>query len=307
MDNLCHTLAGAALGEAGLKRLSGLSMATLMIGANLPDVDAVTLITGSSIALRRGWTHGLLAVAILPPLLLLAMLGWDRWVRRRGGRVPAQRVRPLQLLILAYIGVLSHPFLDWLNSYGVRLLMPFDRSWFYGDALFIIDPWMWMMLGIGALMARRLADSHPARIGMWAVAFYLVVMVGSAVGGRALVHRALLAQGLVESPSIMAGPVPINPFQREVVVSDGQTYRFGTITWRPMPDLRMESHILERNDDHPLARAAAHNPAARDFLVWSRFPFFTIEEDGTGTRVILDDARYSTGRRRSFAAVVVEM
>jgi inner membrane protein len=139
------------------------------------------------------------------------------------------------------------------------------------------------------------------------VAFYLVVMIGSAVGGRALVHRALIAQNLAGNPSIMAGPVPINPFQREVVVSDGQIYRFGTITWRPMPDLRMEAHTLARNDDHPLAKAAAQTPEARDFLVWSRFPFFIVEEDQGGTRVILDDARYSTGRGRSFAAVVVEM
>ncbi len=30
--------------------------------------------------------------------------------------------------------------MDWLNSYGVRLLMPFSNRWFYGDALYIVDP-----------------------------------------------------------------------------------------------------------------------------------------------------------------------
>ncbi|MGE5198160.1 MAG: metal-dependent hydrolase, partial [Rhodospirillaceae bacterium] len=45
----------------------------------------------------------------------------------------------------------SHPFLDWLNNYGVRLLMPFSERWFYGDTLFIVDPWLWLILG-GAVM-----------------------------------------------------------------------------------------------------------------------------------------------------------
>ena len=46
---------------------------------------------------------------------------------------------------------MSHPFLDWLNTYGVRLLMPFSERWFYGDALFIVDPFLWIVLG-GAVM-----------------------------------------------------------------------------------------------------------------------------------------------------------
>ena len=51
------------------------------------------------------------------------------------------------LFLLALVGTLSHPFLDWLNTYGVRLLMPFSARWFYGDALFIVDPFLWMVLG----------------------------------------------------------------------------------------------------------------------------------------------------------------
>jgi inner membrane protein len=307
MDNICHTLAGAALGEAGLKKLSGLSMATLMIGANLPDIDAVTMFTGSSIALRRGWTHGVLAMVVLPPLLVLLMLGYDRWVRRRGGRVPDQPVRPRQLLLLAYLAVLSHPFLDWLNTYGVRLLMPFDGTWFYGDALFIIDPWMWAVLGVGVYAARKVAGSPPARIALWVVGFYLVGMIGSSAAGRTMVHRALAAQGLSGDAAVMVGPVPVNPFRRHVVIRDGDMYRFGTLTFRPLPDLQMESRTVPRNSDHPLAIAASSSPAARDFLVWSRFPFFVIEEGPSGVRVRIDDARYTSRGGPSFAGVVVEL
>ena len=40
MDNLTHSLIGALLGQAGLKRRTGLAMPALIIGANIPDVDA---------------------------------------------------------------------------------------------------------------------------------------------------------------------------------------------------------------------------------------------------------------------------
>lgn len=305
MDNICHTLAGAALGEAGLKRRTGLSMATLMIGANLPDVDAVTLFTGSSIALRRGWTHGVLALAILPLLLAGAMLAWDRWVRRRGGRAPGVPVVPAQLVLLAYVAVLSHPFLDWLNTYGVRLLMPFDGRWFYGDAVFIIDPWMWALLAGGVFAARKRSATPPARLALGAVGIYLAGMIGSAAVGRAVVRDAVA--GRETAAAVMVGPVPVNPFRRVVVIAGSEGYRFGALRWTPLPRLELEAYTVPRNADHPLARAAAATPEGRDFLVWSRFPYFLIEEGPDGAVVEMDDARYSAGGGGSFAAVRVQL
>ena len=65
-------------------------------------------------------------------------------------RAPA-RAGPL--LGLAALAVITHPMLDWLNNYGMRWLMPFDGRWSYGDALFIVDPWVWLALG-GVLFLR---------------------------------------------------------------------------------------------------------------------------------------------------------
>lgn len=47
MDNLTHSLVGALAGQIGLKRKTGLALPTLIIAANLPDIDAVaTLLSG---------------------------------------------------------------------------------------------------------------------------------------------------------------------------------------------------------------------------------------------------------------------
>src|SRR3546814_6499562 len=84
MDNLTHSLAGAMLGQMGLKRRTGLAMPTLILAANLPDIDAGCAVYGiESLAMRRGITHGPVALLVLPLLLWAAMLAFDRWQTRR--------------------------------------------------------------------------------------------------------------------------------------------------------------------------------------------------------------------------------
>ena len=86
MDNVCHTLVGAALGEAGLKRGSRFGAAALMISANIPDVDVLVFATDTSpVSFRRGWTHGVVAQIALPVLLTVAFWLLDRWRPRRQG------------------------------------------------------------------------------------------------------------------------------------------------------------------------------------------------------------------------------
>ena len=94
MDNLTHSLLGAALGQAGLKRKTGLAMPALIIGANLPDVDAACFfwLEGTEhLGFRRGITHGPLAMLLLPVILAGLLWWYDRWQTRRGTRPEARR------------------------------------------------------------------------------------------------------------------------------------------------------------------------------------------------------------------------
>jgi inner membrane protein len=80
--------------------------------------------------------------------------------------------------------------MDWLNSYGVRLLMPFSNRWFYGDALFIVDPVLYVVFGAAVVWSRiRIARAHPAparpaRLGLTVAAVYVAVMLMSNWGAR---------------------------------------------------------------------------------------------------------------------------
>jgi inner membrane protein len=167
LDPITHTFTGAALAAAGLRRATPLATAALVMGANAPDVDVLAYFADGleSVAFRRGWTHGILAVPVWPFVLTGLLLLWDRWIRRR--RMPhAAPARAGPLLAVSALAVLTHPTLDWLNNYGMRWLMPFDGTWFYGDALFIIDPWLWLALG-GMLFLRY--SNRPLSIARWTV------------------------------------------------------------------------------------------------------------------------------------------
>jgi len=311
LDNICHTLVGAALGEAGLKHRTPLATATLLIGANLPDVDAWTYAFGdgpTALAFRRGWTHGVLAMAVLPVALAGAMLAWDRLVRRRR-RPEAPPARWGPLLLLAFVSVLSHPLLDFLNTYGVRFLHPFSNRWFYGDALFIVDIWVWIALLLGIVFSRlaarrgRARPGAPARVALAAVVVYVAAMLVSSRAGRSLVAGAV-ARAEVPSSRVLVGPVPIDPFHRMVVVDEGRAYRFGALDWLPRPAVTLAPGDVPKNDDVPAAHAATLTPAGRKFMVWARFPYFVIRREGNQTLVTLGDARYS-GPTGSWAQVTV--
>ncbi|HYS26759.1 MAG TPA: metal-dependent hydrolase [Vicinamibacterales bacterium] len=286
MDNLCHTLVGAALGEAGLKRRTPLGSATLMIASNLPDIDVLVFATSTpSVAFRRGWTHGVLADLLLP-LLLTGIIVLAS--RRRA------EVRPRQILALSYIGVILHVLMDLLNNYGVRLLMPFSQHWFYGDVLFIIDPWLWVVLGAGVWLARQRRSAKPARGSLLLAAVYVAVMIVSARAARTeIVDRWQQVEG-TPPRALMVGPVPLTPLRRQVIIDAGDRYETGTFTWQPR-SVRFDVAEVPKHDTDPRVAAVREAPNIRAFLVWSRFPFWTIEPGPGGARVTVGDMRFVGG------------
>ncbi|HEY6947978.1 MAG TPA: metal-dependent hydrolase [Gemmatimonadales bacterium] len=298
MDNLCHTLAGAVLAEAGLRRRTPLAVPTALIGANAPDLDALALLRDPLFALsvRRGWTHGLLAMLVLPTLLAALMLGWDRLLRRRRD----DRADPMGLLTVAAAAVLSHPLLDLLNTYGVRLLMPFSGRWFHGDALFIVDPWLWLLFGMGTGLAirrrRRGADpeesARPARAALVIACGYIGLMLLSNVVGREIVRSEAARAGVAPVGELMLAPAPVNPLRRSVVLVTRGGYRRGTFRWLTSPHLTLDSALVPSGLDGATAKAAAASPEGAAFLRWSRFPA-TVIPPGEPSVVRLYDLRYA--------------
>ena len=318
MDPVTHTLVGGSLAGSGLKHRTALGTATLLIAATVPDVDVLAYFYGPYTALwfRRGVTHGVLAWLVFPLLITGVMVVWDRVVRRRGGRVPVRPVLPSQIFVLGLIGFATHMVLDLLNTYGIRLLAPFSNTWFYGDTLFIADPWVWAVLGIGLVLTwwRRGQPSEeggggrrrsPTAVAMAIVAVYIAIMALSNVVGRSLVTRAAERAGLGRPQRLMVAPRPLDPLLRDVVMEIDGRYRFGTWYWLGTR-LKVTEMTYDREPTDFGAAAATRGPNVRKFLSWARFPYFRVEEGQDDRVVYVGDARYTLDPRGgSWASIAV--
>lgn len=309
MDNLTHSLVGAVLGQAGLKRTTGLAMPALIIGANLPDVDAACFfwLEGTEhLAFRRGITHGPPALVLLPLVLAGLLWGWDRWQTRRGTRPEARLpVRFGWLYAMAFIGCLSHPCFDWLNVYGIRLLEPFSSQWFYGDTLFIIDPWLWALL-IGSVWWSRRQEKaggtwmRPAWVGI-AVGLAYIGVNGAITGYERRDYGSQLSGGA----EFISSPVPFAFWERQQIVGKDREVWFTLLSRIPGGAVEKAEELpvpSERCDWPDTATLRRSNSQLDAFLFWSRAPFATRAPDGS---VILYDARFYDPRARDRFSVAL--
>ncbi len=166
MDNFTHSLVGLAAAKAGLERVSPYATAVCVLAANLPDADMVTLFAGRYVYLEehRGVSHSIVGTLALSVVFPLIFYGVERLLAFWRGREPRAKLKGLLLCSLA-LGA-SHPLLDWTNNYGVRPLLPWDARWLYGDLVFILDPWIWLLLGGAAFL---LTAKTARKTSVWAV------------------------------------------------------------------------------------------------------------------------------------------
>jgi inner membrane protein len=153
MDNLTHSLVGITVAKAGLERLSPGATTLCVLAANAPDADIVVLAFGDRwdfLQHHRGITHaivGVIGLAFLLPLIFYAVDGLGSRFRNE-----APKTNLKGLLIASFVASATHPLLDWTNNYGIRFFLPWSPKWSYGDLVFIVDPYLWLILGGAAFL-----------------------------------------------------------------------------------------------------------------------------------------------------------
>lgn len=216
MENLAHTLLGLSLAKGGLERVTPLATTTLIISSNLPDIDVLGRLEGGAVSYiehHRGFTHGFVGLAILATVLTLALMFVDRRFRLRRDLF-RRPLRPIRIFLLAYLGGLGHTFMDFTNSYGVRPLRPFSSRWLYGDLAFVVDPWIWLILGSAVVW---LTTTDAARTLFW-----LVIGTFTALVMALALHHPYDASGLTVPNSVR-----VVWFVGLAVVVAGALFRWG--------------------------------------------------------------------------------
>lgn len=303
MDNLTHSLAGWALGQAGLKTKTRKGLAALILGANMPDLDVfVGWVSWAPLATHRGFTHGLVGgVVLMPPLLAGLLWLLDRWQISRGQTFRSGL--PMQvgwLVALAYLGALTHPLLDLQTTYSVQLLSPFETTWFHTETLFIIDIWIWMGLGFAIWLSRKRERTdgqwrRPAVAGLIGLCAYIALN-----GAISLMSRsALIDTPPYPEPDILFTSEQPALFWKRTLIwrQDGMIGRASYDPLRNPKAVVAPQPLVPDNMGDPLVRRAMRaNQDIIRFMRWSTMPMAHVERGPCTATVLFSDARFGEPR-----------
>jgi len=258
------------------------------------------------LAIHRGFTHGLPGgVLFLPPVLAALLWLLDRWQVRRGAEFKSGlRMRFGWLAALAYLGTLTHPFLDLLTTYSVQLFSPLSGAWYHSDALFIIDIWVWLLLAtaIGVSKRREQRGREWRRIPQAAIAILLAYIAANLAISQAAYARVHAADNRAQA--IFASPPPVLSWRRDLVWRDGASYC--RASYDPLGSgFRFGSCSPSNMSDPVVREAIRRDPRLQKFLKWSILPQADVTQGHCSVRIAIGDARYGEGRRSRLARETV--
>jgi inner membrane protein len=336
MDNLAHALVGAALGRAVAERTVRAAALVGAIAGNAPDVAELFIPPGAStphagvfyLVYHRGITHSLVGAAVEIVVLSAiagALLTW--WARRHGEAAPAWR----WIVVCVATTVLSHLYLDWQGSYGLRPFLPWSARWYYADWVAIVDPFFWLvplvalawgarrhwapalgflvaLLGLVTLVLWR-GDIVAGWVRLVVIAAAVAAVVGwtrhwFGVAGR---RRAAVAGVLVLAAYAAANAAASLPAKqaarRAAIARFGPAAQWAALTmvgrpfrWEPLAasadSIAGPGWALPRHLDHSAVRAALATPQGHAIAQFARLLAAQVDSSGGSVRVSLWDARY---------------
>jgi inner membrane protein len=299
MDNLTHSLTGLMLSQAGLNRFYPRATLVLLLSANIPDIDIVAIARGPLFYFEqhRGITHSLAALPVMALLSALLACAFGRSMR---GWLAAWG--------LAIIGVASHLLLDWTNTYGIRLFLPFSSQWFHLDLNNLFDLLVWAVLllaWLGPLMGRLVSSEIGAKssagrgMAIFALSFFLIYDFG-----RLLSHQRAIE--ILNSRLYQDGPPT-----RVAAFPTAGVSPFEWQGWVERPEFVMRFQVNVRQEFDPAAGAIIYKPApsaaidaasqahpVRVFLRFAQYPLWSVSaaDNPEGAHdVTVNDLRFPFG------------
>jgi inner membrane protein len=270
MDNLTHTLISVMVGETVHRSLPpsavlsdrarrGVAITVMAVGGNLPDADVIYTgwagTTVDSLLHHRGHTHTIVGALGLSLALFLAVRLWWRYRKIKP--------RPADVWFLAGLSILApllHIGLDFTNSYGVHPFWPVDNHWYYGDAIFIVEPLLWACAAVllftlpSRTMRVLIALVLAAGLGLsWFSGFVppsfaallTLLTIGLAAVSRFASARVALTSGVAAWLALTA---------MFVITSRAAESRFGALLADRFPEARTLDIVLTPMPANPLCR-----------------------------------------------------
>ncbi|MDP6775975.1 MAG: metal-dependent hydrolase [Candidatus Latescibacteria bacterium] len=255
---------------------------TITVASMLPDLDV--LIRGDALErlqTHRGLSHSLVGAAV--GALIVA------WVAKRFG---CRRETFSTVYGAALLGLMLHIAFDYVTSYGTMIFEPFSNYRASLDVLFIIDPYLDLVLITGLLLGWRVM-AHPAlgyRIGAVALAAYMALNLGALGIGHHQAARWAAEKGIA-AEEIAVLPVPFSPLHRLAIVrAGGQVHR---------APLYVMSGVNGEHETYPFAPADRRLPrfwdtrSGRIYRWFARFPVIVPSQGDERDDLLIQDLRFS--------------
>lgn len=347
MDNVAHTLVGAVVGRAvagpRLARAGWLGA----VAANTPDLAELFTVAPwprvQHLALHRGITHSVVGTAVEILALTLGVALVARWrARRRGAAAPPA----VWVLAVVAAAMATHPVMDWQGSYGLRPFLPWDRTWYYGDFVAIVDVWYWLLplialawgewrhwLPLAACLAVWLPTTAAVLLldatAGWIKAGWVVASVVAGVGwvrhwfGPVRAPRAAAAAVVLltlYAAAQAAASLPVKAALRDAAAQrfgPGATWAALTIPGRPFVWKRLvagpdtvagDDWAVPRHLDHPVVRRALRETdGGRAMTAFARFLAAEVDSTVRPPAVRFRDVRYAESGEDGWATVTVRL
>ncbi|HYR45173.1 MAG TPA: metal-dependent hydrolase [Terriglobia bacterium] len=278
MFNSTHTFVGLAVARCGMDRWVPRAAITAVVAANLPDIDIVTALSGTPAYLHyhRGITHSLTGIPVLALMLTAAMyiFSGNFW----------------RTYLVALVAMATHPALDYSNTYGLRPFLPWYGTWYYGDVLPIIDPYLDAVLLIGILAGE--VSQNSRRLMTWLSLGLVFLYLGARSELRNLARSQIeiLAARTPGTEKWGVSPEILNPLVWDGIVQSSR--QMLKVSIDPLDQLMTEITRIERAAPAEIPRQALESESASVLLQFVRFPVMRLYGTDYGYRVLIFDFRF---------------
>jgi inner membrane protein len=286
MDNITHSLVGLLLARAGLEKTTPHGTAMMVLAANAPDIDAIFWFSGTQTYLEwhRSYPHAVAftpLVALLPMLLARVRFSWPSF-------------------LASLIGVFSHLLLDWTNSYGIPMALPFSWHRFRLDIANVFDVWIWGIL-LASALAMALAPRVRRRVA-WSFLVALLIFEGIRGASHARAIDMMSARLYRGAPPqrVTALPGAFHPLVWRGVV---ESQNLVTILPVDIVNGIGAERLYPIAPPIPAMDAALATRPFQVFSSWSQLPFWKVTPVVDGLRLDLIDLRFGDPDHPGFAGV----
>lgn len=227
------------------KQLGKRAMFLGAVAQSVPDIDFISsfwLNTSDNLLAHRGFTHSILFVLCITPLLALVAERWHR----------PHDISLKKWILFFGAQAFIHLLLDGMNVYGVGWFEPFSHHRVSYNWIFVADPFYSVWLGIAFVVLLILRRDHPSRrwwrkFGLGLSSIYLLYCGLNKIKIDNDVRDVFVKQH-VSYNDYFTTPTPLNNWLWYVVASNDSGYNIG---YRSLFDKerKISFHFVPRNDN----------------------------------------------------------